>query len=175
MDFLTLAKKRFSARSYLNKKVSQKDLDYLLEAARIAPSASNRQPWKFIVVQKEENLKEIHKLYHREWFSEAPCAILILGDHSQSWKRAQDHKDHTDIDVSIAIDHFTLAATERGLASCWICNFYVKETIQYFDLPDHLEPIAFLSLGYPTKEAKPNRHQKQRKPLEEIVFYEKLS
>ena len=175
MDFLTLAKKRFSARSYLNKKVSQEDLDYIMEAGRVAPSASNKQAWKFIIVQEEENIKAVQKLYHREWFAEAPCVIVILGNHLESWKRPQDGKDHTDIDVSIAIDHITLAATERGLASCWICNFYVEDTIKYFDLPEHLEPIAFLSLGYPTKKADTNRHQKQRKAFDEIVFYEKLS
>ena len=175
MDFLQLAKKRFSAREYLEKEVSQEDLRYILEAGRIAPSANNFQPWKFIVIQEKENLHNVHQLYHRAWFKSAPVVILILADHQQSWKRSIDGKDHAAIDATIAADHITLAATQRGLATCWICNFFIHETIRHFNLPDNLEPIAFLSLGYPKQRADENRHSDKRKPFEEVIYFEKLS
>jgi len=175
MDFLELAKKRFSARAYTSEPVKDEDLQYILEAARIAPSANNKQPWKFIVIREKENLEAVYRLYHREWFRQAPLVIVVLGDHSESWERSQDGKKHTDIDVAIAIDHLTLAAAERGLATCWICNFYVQATREYFRLPPHLEPIAFIPVGYPAQQPDPERHKTKRKPLNEIVYYEKLN
>jgi len=98
--------------------------------------------------------------------------IIILANHEMSWKRSEDAKDHADIDISIAADHMTLAATDRGLATCWICNFDKQKTIELFDLPAHIEPIVFLPLGYPADEADPVRHRTQRKGMDEIVHRE---
>jgi len=173
MDFLKLAKNRFSVRKYKSKPVSQEDLLYVLEAGRIAPSAVNYQPWQFLVVQEKENLKKVYSLYHRKWFQEAPVVIIILADHSQSWKRSEG-KDHADIDAAIAADHMTLAATDRGLGTCWVCNFDKQKTIEALNLPDNLEPVVFLPLGYPDQETDINRHKEKRKPLEKIVSWETL-
>ncbi|MCF8368601.1 MAG: nitroreductase family protein [Bacteroidales bacterium] len=173
MTFLDLAKKRFSARSYKDIPVTDEDLNYVLEAGRVAPSAVNYQPWKFLVIKEEKNLKGLYPLYHREWFREAPVVIIVLADHSLAWKRG-DGKDHADIDAAIAADHMTLAATDRGLGTCWICNFDKEKTIAHLQLPEHLEPIVFLSLGYPASQTDENRHKSKRKSLEEIVIYECL-
>ncbi|MCD4695959.1 MAG: nitroreductase family protein [Bacteroidales bacterium] len=174
MSFIELAKKRFSVRSYKSTPVSDEDLNYVLEAGRIAPSAVNYQPWKFLVIKDKENLKAVHQLYHRKWFREAPVVIIILSDHSESWIRA-DGKDHAGIDAAIAADHMTLAATDRGLGTCWVCNFDKQKTINFFNLPEHLEPVVFLPLGYPETKADVNRHSTQRKDLGEIVSFEKLA
>lgn len=171
MNFLELAKNRFSVRKYKSDPVLEKDLLYVLEAGRIAPSAVNYQPWHFLVIKGKENLNKVHTLYHREWFREAPVVIIILADHSQSWKRSEG-KDHADIDAAIAADHMTLAATDKGLGTCWVCNFDKQKTIDHFDLPEHLEPVVFLPLGYPDQETDTNRHVSKRKPLEEIVSWE---
>ena len=125
------------------------------------------------MVRDRENLSGVHTLYHREWFRQAPVVIVILSDHSQSWVRG-DQKDHADIDVAIAVDHMTLAATDRGLGTCWVCNFDREKTIRYFDLPEHLEPVVFLPLGYPDSVTDTGRHTEKRKSLEEIVSYERL-
>lgn len=173
MTFLDLAKHRYSARDFKPEKVKMEDLNYILEAGRVAPSAVNYQPWKFLVIREEKHLQGVHTLYHREWFKQAPVVIILLADHKEAWIRA-DGKDHADIDVSIAADHMTLAATERGLGTCWVCNFDKKKTIEHFKLPENLEPIAFLPLGYPASEPDIQRHLKKRKPLDEIVFFERL-
>ena len=173
MKFLELAKKRYSVRSYKPDKVKQVDLDYILEAGRVAPSAVNYQPWKFLVIQEENNLEEVYGLYHREWFRQAPLVIVLIADHAQSWRRA-DGKDHADIDLAIAADHMTLAAAERGLGTCWICNFDKEKTIQHFNLPHHLEPVIILPVGYPAMEGDNQRHNTKRKPGEEIFFFEQL-
>jgi nitroreductase len=172
MTFLELAKNRFSVRSYKTKAVAEEDLNYVLEAGRIAPSAVNYQPWKFLVIKEKENLKKLHALYHRDWFKQAPLVIILLADHNEAWKRA-DGKDHADIDISIAADHMTLAATDRGLGTCWVCNFDKQKTIDHFNLPDHLEPAIFLPLGYPNVETDPERHDSKRKPMQDIVWFEK--
>lgn len=173
MNFLDLAKNRFSVRKYKSKTISQEDLLYVLEAGRIAPSAVNYQPWYFLVIKEKENLKKVHTLYHREWFREAPVVIIILADHNQSWRRSEG-KDHADIDAAIAADHMTLAATDKGLGTCWVCNFDKQKTIQQLNLPDHLEPVVFLPLGYPDQDTDINRHKEKRKPLDEIISWEVL-
>ncbi len=174
MDFLELAKRRYSSRKYKDKKVEEEKLIYVLEAGRIAPSANNAQPWVFIVV-KDKNREKLKECYHREWFNSAPVYIVICGNHEQSWKRSSDGKDHCDIDASIATDHMTLAATEKGLATCWVCNFYKEMTIDLLNLPEHIEPIAILTLGYPNDETNLNRHENKRKKLKEVVYYEEFN
>jgi nitroreductase len=171
MDFLELAKRRYSCRSYSDAPVEEEELNLVLEAGRVAPSAVNFQPWHFYVIREARNLAELHRVYHREWFRTAPCVIVICGDHNTSWKR-RDGKDHADIDVAITTDHMTLQATELGLATCWICNFDPDMTREVLKLPEHLEPLVILPLGYPLDQADPERHKEKRKPLSEIVTFE---
>lgn len=171
MKFKELIAQRYSVRSYQNKEVEKDKLIAILEAGQLAPSAVNKQPWHFIVIREPENHKRFSEIYHRDWFNEAPVYIVLCGDHNQSWKRAEDGKDHCDVDVSIAVDHMTLQATELGLGTCWICNFHVDKCAEFFNLPNHIEPVAILSLGYPTENTAPI---KKRKALDEIVHWEKF-
>jgi nitroreductase len=97
----------------------------------------------------------------------------VCGDHSTSWKRGSDSKDHADIDVAIAIDHLTLQATSLGLATCWVCNFKTEIIKEYFYLPEYIEPIALIPVGYPNDTADLNRFDSKRKGLKEVVGWEK--
>ncbi len=168
MSFLELAKSRFSVRKYKPDPVSEEDIHYVLEAGRIAPSAVNYQPWRFMVIREKKTLEMVHTLYHREWFRQAPVVIILLADHGQSWFRS-DGKDHADIDLAIAADHMTLAATDRGLGTCWVCNFDKDKTVKAFNLAEHIEPVVFLPLGHPDQQTDLNRHKTKRKPLDEIT------
>lgn len=172
MGFLEIARKRFSSRKYLNQPIEEDKLKRILEAARIAPSAANYQPVKIIVVSGDR--KKLYDVYKREWFETAPVILVICGDHRYSWKRA-DGKDHCDIDAAIATDHITLEAADLGLATCWICNFDKNLCSAILDLPEYLEPIALLPLGYPADTKSPDRHVRERKNLEEIVHFEKYN
>jgi len=96
---------------------------------------------------------------------------VICADHSQSWKRKEDGKDHADVDAAITTDHMTLQATALGLATCWICNFYVDKTRELLKLPDQLEPLVILPLGYALDSTDPERHAEKRKSLKEIVTF----
>ena len=166
MNFIELATQRSSVRNFAPLPVENEKLLQVLEAARIAPSAANFQPWQFIVITEPELLQMIYPLYPREWLTSAPIIIVALGDHSKGWHRGKDDKDFTDIDLAIAIDHMTLAATELGLGTCWICNFDTEKLQDIFNLPDNLEPIALIPVGYPGIKSKP---AKIRKSLEQIV------
>ena len=117
MNFLELVKARKSERDYTSQEVEQSKLDYILECARLAPSAVNFQPWHFLIVKSEEAKEKVRKCYNREWIKTAPMYIVVCGDTSQSWKRKSDGKDHCDIDVAITTEHICLAAAEQGLGT----------------------------------------------------------
>lgn len=165
MDFLSLAQSRFSLRNYKSTPIEEEKLHKILEAGRTAPSAVNFQPWHFIVINDTEKLEQIYTSYKREWIKQAPVIIVACVDHSQSWKRKSDGKDSADIDIAIAVDHMTLMANELELGSCWVCSFDVDKCSQILELPDFVEPVVILPLGYPDIEAP----SKKRKPLSEIV------
>lgn len=173
MSFLELAKKRFSVRKYKDNPVEEEKLMQVLEAGRVAPSAVNYQPLCFIVIREEEMLKKVAGTYARSWLLGAPAIIVVCGDHSQAWRRA-DGKDHCDIDAAIAVDHMTLAAAELGLGTCWVCAFNSMECSKLLGLPANIEPIALLPIGYPQddKMADVNRHETQRKKLEDMVYWD---
>ena len=141
MSFLELARKRCSIRKYAPKNVEQEKIDYILEAARLAPSAVNYQPWYFVWVQSAEGKAKLQECYPREWFKQAPYYLIVCGDHQQSWKRG-DHKDHMDIDAAIATEHICLAAAEQGLGTCWVCNFDTELCRKHFKIPEMIFKIV---------------------------------
>jgi len=165
---MDLVKKRYSVRNYKDTPVEKEKILQILETVRFAPSATNAQPWHFIVVTDEKLKDEIAEAYPREWFKKAPVVIVACGDHSKSWKR-RDGKDHCDVDIAIAVDHLTLAATELGLGTCWVCAFDSEKCSKVLNLPKHLEPIVLIPLGYP---AEAEQKEKRRKALEEIVSWD---
>lgn len=170
MDFLQLAKERYSVRTYQPKAVEEEKLLKILEAARVAPTAANRQPQRVLVVQSEEGRKKLAKAANT---FQAPVVLVVCADHSQAWKRSYDGKQSTDIDASIVTDHMMLEATELGLGSVWICAFRPDIIREEFSLPDALEPVNLLALGYAAGEtASSDRHAQTRKPLKETVVYD---
>ena len=166
-SFLEIVSARRSVRSYTSQEIESDKLEYVLNAARLAPSACNIQPWSFIVVKDSETQKKLQDCYSREWFNSAPVYIIACADHSQSWKRKSDGKDHADIDLAIATEHLCLAATELGLGTCWVCNFDVDLCSRLFDLPKHIEPVAIIPIGYP--ESTELQGNPSRKELPEII------
>lgn len=172
MEFLELAKKRYSVRKYEEKKVENEKLMKILEAARVAPTGANTQPQRLIVVQEKEGLDKLKKAAN---VFGAPLAIIVCGDHKPVWKRPFDGKDILDIDASIVTDHMMLQATDLGLGTLWVCYFDPEVVRKEFNLPETIEPINILAIGYAAGEpASPERHEKARKPLEHTVYYESL-
>ncbi len=172
MDFMELAKRRCSVRAYEDRKVEPEKLERILEAARIAPTAKNLQPVKLLAVQSGEGLEKVGKAAN---IYGAPLAIIVCADHQRAWTRPFDSKRSTDIDASILTDHMMLEATELGLGSVWICFFKPDVLREEFSLPEHLEPVNILAVGYASgAPASPDRHDKTRVPMEKLVSYEEL-
>ena len=170
MTFRDLAEARFSLRNYDSRPVEQEKIDCLLECVRVAPSAVNFQPCVFYVVTDQVLLAQLQDCYNRDWFKTAPMCIVACGNHQQAWHRKLDGKDHTDIDVAIAVDHLTLAAVDMGLGSCWICNFDAQKCAQVLDLLEGVEPIAMVPIGYAATDERP---LKKRKSHDELFVYKK--
>ena len=168
MEFFDLIAKRYSVRAYQSKPVEQKKLNKILEAANLAPTAANRQPFQMIVIQTRGKEAELKKIYHRDWFSQAPIVICFCAIISEAWSR-MDGKNYADVDATIAMDHLILAAADLGLGTCWVAAFNPEAAREVLGLPDDVEPLAFTPLGYPAD----NWRTKKRKSLVEIVRHEK--
>jgi nitroreductase len=168
MGFLELAKRRYSVRAYKSTPIEDEKLEEALEAARLAPTASNRQPFRLIVIHTEGREEELRRIYSPPWFVEAPIVVCICGLPSQSWLR-RDGKNYCEVDVAIAMDHLILAATDLGLGTCWVGAFNPDEVRKTLRLPEDVEPIAFTPLGYPDDQSS-DRHT-SRKSMDELVSW----
>ena len=168
MDFDKLITHRYSVRAYKPDPIAEEKLQKVLEAARMAPTASNRQPFQLIVVHTAGREEELRKIYNREWFVQAPIIICAVGLPKKGWVR-YDGANYTHVDVTIAMDHLILQAAELGLGTCWIAAFNPQVAREVLELPEDVEPIVFTPLGYPADSPKP----KVRKPLSKLVRYER--
>jgi nitroreductase len=168
MDFFDLSQQRYNVRAYSSEPIEDKKLQQILEAARLAPTAANRQPFQLIVIRTAGRQAELRSLYHREWFLQAPLIIGICAIPAAAWVRS-DGKNYADVDATIAMDHLILAAANLGLGTCWIAAFNPAAAREILQLPDGVEPVAFTPLGYPADKPRP----KERKPLSGLVRYER--
>jgi nitroreductase len=166
MHFSELIAQRYSARAYQNVEVEQEKLQQVLEAARLAPTAANRQPFLVFVIPTAGRKDELKRLYHREWFGQAPLVLCVCGLPEQAWVRS-DGLSYLAVDAAIVMDHMILAAAELGLGTCWIANFNASAAREILHLSPNMEPILFTPLGYPADQPSP----KERKPLSDLVRY----
>ena len=170
-SFLELARERYSCRDFDAARPVDKDtVEQIIETARLAPSAVNKQPWVFVAVTDLETRQRI-LAKSRPSFINAPVLIVACGLHDDAWHRPSDNKDHTDVDVSIAIEHICLSAASLGLGTCWVCSFDVPGTCDTLSLPENVEPVALIPLGYPAVNQIP---AKKRKEFTEILRWEKF-
>jgi nitroreductase len=167
MEFSELVQKRYSVRAYRSDPVEDEKSQQILEAARIAPTAANRQPFQFIVIHTRGRETELKRIYGHDWFVQPPLIICACAIPSKAWVR-RDGKNYGEVDLAIAMDHLILAATNLGLGTCWIAAFDPNAAREILHLPDGVEPIAFTPVGYPADRPTP----KKRKALSELVRYE---
>lgn len=163
MDVFEAIRTRRSVRKFRPKPVPDENLETILEAGRLAPSAGNRQPWRFVVVKDPERKRALAKAAGYQMFiADAGVIIAALGDPGASprWFRQ---------DPMIAVEHMVLAATALGYGTCWVGAFDEEEVKRILKIPDELKVIVLLPIGFPDESPTP----KARKPLKEIVFLEK--
>ena len=168
MDFLELAKRRCSVRSYQPCPIEQDKLDRILEAVRQSPSGSNRQPWKFVVVQNAEVRRQlVPACFNQQFIAQAPVVVAGVGLMPERVMRCDIPGDP--VDLAIALEHLALAATAEGLGTCWIGAFYQDQVRKVLGIPDSAKVVAVMTLGYPADSQSP----KGRKPISEIVCYDR--
>ncbi len=164
MSFLELVQKRSSVRGYDPSPIADEDVNQVIEAGRLAPSAANQQPWHFIVTRGEATRRELREAYGKDWFCKAPVILTVCVEPSKAWTR-HDGKNYAFVDGAIAMDHMTLCATDLGLGTCWIAAFDPAKLRRILNLPDGIEPVAMTPLGRPAAPVLPKR----RKATDEIV------
>lgn len=169
MEFYDVINKRRSIRKYKPDVISDEILNRVLEAAHLAPSGKNGQPWRFIVVRSAELKQKLVKPCRDQAFiAEAPAVIVGVANEDESYQKQGNYMKSWAIDLAIAFDHLMLAATAEGLGACWIGAFDEKEVKKALNIPDRLRVVGLTPLGYPDGEPKP----KPRKALADIVFYD---
>lgn len=171
MDFNELIQTRESIRDYdPERTVNHQIIKRILDAGRLAPSAANRQPWKFILVSSADMLKKVKECYHKPWFKDAPHILIVSGDMNASWTRSYDGYNSLETDLAIAMDHMILAAENEGVGTCWIAAFDSSILYKVLGLSDHEKVFAITPLGYP-HEGFNKKSNKIRKELKEVVKY----
>ncbi len=167
MDIYALIETRYSIRGFLPQPIPQEAIERILEAARLAPSAANYQPWHFFVVRDPEIRSQLFPEPRQAWIAAAPVIIVACSLPHQAWVRSSDEKNHAEIDVAIAMEHIVLAATQEGLGSCWICAFNPQVIREALNLPAEMTPIAATPLGLTAVAPRP----RSRKKLDDIVTW----
>lgn len=168
MDVYKAISLRKSVRAFQAKDVPKEIVTRLLEAAQIAPSASNRQEWRFVVVRNAATRKRLSEVACGQTFiAEAPVVMACCAE-TDNHVMACGQLSYP-IDLAIAIDHITLCATSEGLGTCWIGAFHEDRVKEILHIPAHIRVVELLPIGYPQD---PSQAEKQRLPLENIVRYE---
>lgn len=162
MDFQELMVKRCSVRAYHTTPVEEEKLQAVLEAARMAPTAKNLQPFQLIVTRTAGREAELAQIYFQPWFVQAPVVICLCGLSPQS---ENPGRDYNDINAGIIISHMSLAAADLGLGTCMIGAFDPSAAHRVLGIPGEVEPVLFMTLGYADNGTRP----KARKPLAELV------
>jgi nitroreductase len=171
MEYTDLIRTRVSVRNYdPDQPVPKEILEKILEAGRLAPSAVNYQPWKFLVVSSPSMLEKIRACYDRDWFKDAPHVLIIVGLKDKAWTRNFDGHNSIETDMAIAMTHLILSAENEGVGTCWIENYAPQMLREALDLDDNQLVFGITPLGY-TKPGYVKNPEKKRKPLQDIVEY----
>lgn len=167
--FLELAETRYSVRHFSERQIEKEHLERILRAGQVAPTAANRQPQRIIVIQSKEAIDIIRII--TPYAFNAPTVLLICADTNDAWIGKDGHNS-APIDAAIVITHMMLQAWDDGIGSCWVRGFDKNIITKTFNMPDHLEPIALLPIGYPSDKARSaNGWHDNRKPIDQTVQY----
>ena len=172
MDFLELAKERYSCRYFSDKEIEQEKIDKILEAARLAPTGRNSQSQRILVLTDKKELAKLSECTPYGW--NAPLVFLICYDKNECWKRDIDNFDGGSQDICIVTTHMMFEVTNLGLGSTWIGAFDPFKAREIYNVPENYEIAAILPVGYPSERAHPSRLHADRKTIEEIAFYNKF-
>lgn len=168
MDFLELARRRWSVTDYQRRAVERDKLDKILAAGLAAPTAGNLQPQRIVTIDSEEGRQHLEQVIPGK--CRAPAALLVCYDKRECWTRPADGKASGELDAAIVTTHMMLAATDLGLGSLWIMNWDPRKMKAAFALPEEIEPTALLLVGYAAPDARPRPGHLTRKAKEDILL-----
>jgi nitroreductase len=170
MDLYEVIRMRTSVRAYKSDTIEKEKLEKVLDAARLAPSGKNGQPWTFIVITEEETRKRLVPACKNQAFiAEAPVIIAVCGNEEDAYKKMGGYWNSLAVDIGIAVEHLMLAAEAEGLGTCWIGAFMEEEVREILAVPPEIKILALTPIGYPASE----RRFRPRKELKEILMYER--
>ena len=167
MNFIELAKNRYSCRKFADKKVEEDKIERILKAAQVAPTAHNLQPFHIWVIDKEEDIEKI-KLATPCHF-DAKLFFVVGANTAEGWTRKYDGKEFADVDTAIVGTHMMMAIQDLGLATTWVGHFKSQAMVEQFPMMEGYELIAIFPVGYAAEDAKPIDMHFQRKGLDELV------
>ncbi len=170
MDFEKLITDRYSVRSFRPEHLPQEVVDKILEAGHKAPTGCNYQPQRILVLNTDESIAKLKNCTKCHF--NAPTAMLVCHNKEESWVRKYDGALSSPVDAVIVATHMMLAAHNEGIGCCWVMHFDPAAMREMFHIPDHIEPVALLVMGYPADDAKPLDLHFQTRPIDETVFYE---
>jgi nitroreductase len=171
MDFGEVVRTRSSVRDYdPARPVPRAVLDRILEAGRLAPSACDRQPWRFLVISSPEGLARVRRCYAQPWLKDAPQLLTVTGSVKAAWTRKADGWNSLETDLAIAMDHLVLAATSEGVGTCWIAAFQPDILRTALGLGADQRVFAITPLGYPRGGPGIGK-LKERKTIDQVVEF----
>jgi len=171
MEYYELIKSRESVRNYDPERPLPKAIiEKILDAGRLAPSACNIQPWKFVVISSPGMLEKVRTAYKRDWFKDAPHVLIVIGSKMEAWKRSYDGYNSIETDLAIAMTHIILAAENEGIGTCWIEAYNPTILREALGVSENQVIFGITPLGY-QKPGYRKSGQKMRKSLDEIVEY----
>ncbi|MDH5624107.1 MAG: nitroreductase family protein [Candidatus Bathyarchaeota archaeon] len=171
MDVFEAIKNRRSVRAYTSEEVSEEDVKRLIEAARLAPSAGNIQPWEFVIVRNTETKRRLSDAaLHQTFIEEAPVVIVVCADvERSSWGYGSRGANLYCLqDTAAATENMLLAAQALGLATCWVGAFHEDAVAKVINTPRNVRPVAIVPVGFPAEKPNPP----PRRSIKELVHYE---
>ena len=170
MDFEKVIKERYSVRKFQNKHLEQNDIDKIINSGHLAPTGCNFQPQRILVLNTEKSLEKLKRCTKCHF--DAPCAMVICYNKNETWIRKSDGALSAPVDAAIITTHMMLEAHNIGVGTCWVMYFEPDVLKKEFNIPQYIEPVALLVMGYPHKDAKPLSLHSTYRPVDEVVFYE---
>lgn len=170
MEFMELAKKRYSVRNYQDKPIEKEKLDKILEAAHIAPTAKNQQSPRVYVLQSEDAISKIRSLTRCAY--NAPVVMIVAYEESEQYFNEMEEKISSgQQDASIVASHMMLEAADLGIGSVWVDVFPNTKTAEAFNLPKTVKPVCLMPMGYAAEDAKPAPMHTSYRPIDEMVTF----
>lgn len=170
MDFLEFASQRYSVRKFLDRPLEQAHIDGILACAHIAPTGCNYQPQRILVLRSAEAMEKLRKCTKCHF--DAPNAMLVCYEKTESWVRKYDGAMAAPVDAAIVATHMLLMAHSLGVGACWVMHFDPAAIREAFAIPESVEPLALLVMGYPHPDCKPAPFHEAVRPMEQTVFYD---